>query len=215
MTYTPSPLFSFDRQGDPFGGALSAVPGVPAVKSPFALSTEEELVKALDAFRASQNQSAGGSPQPNWASSLPPEPPPGAFDPQPTNTPGGSADAGAQSDAQQAALEDLVRLQERISSIPYLKEKIDLETQAAITRVDAFTKNALQKQQEVSRREIEKQKIAAWQNITTAQINQETAVATSLAQLAYLSNQPNAGVLSAMAPYSAAASNAFGKITVV
>lgn len=205
-----SPIFSYERSGDPFGGALSAIPGVSAPKSPFTLGTEEELKAALEGFAASRP--GQGSAQ--GAVGAPPPPPEGAFDPQQTQTPGGSASAGAQSDAQAEALRRLVELQEKLGSIPYLKEKTALETQAQLERAQGLTESALLKQQEVTRRKVEEAKIQAWQNVTTAQINREAQMATSLAQLAYLANQPNAAVLTAMSPFTQSAAQA-GKITVV
>lgn len=205
-----SPIFSFDRAGDPFGGALSSIPGATASKAPFTLNSEEELKAALESFKASR---PGQAKSPS-VGSVPPPPPEDAFYPQQTIDPGGSASAGAQSDSQAEALRRLVELQEKFGSIPYLKEKAALETQAALERAQGLTENALLKQQEVTRRKVEEAKIQAWQNVTTAQINKEGQIYASLAQLAYLANQPNAAVLSAMAPFTQSASQA-GKITVV
>ena len=201
-----SPIFSYERSGDPFGGALSVIPGVSAPKSPFTLGTEEELKAALGGFAASRPgrapvQGAVGARE-------------GAFDPKQTIDPGGSASAGAQSDAQAEALRHLVALTEKFGSIPYLTEKAALETKAEIERAQGLTESALLKQEEVTRRKVEEAKIQAWQNVTTAQINREAQMATSLAQIAYLSNQPNAAVLTAMAPFTQSAAQA-GKITVV
>lgn len=202
-----SPIFSYERSGDPFGGALAGIPGVTAPRNPLTASTEEELRAALEAFQASR-KTPGAPKTGSTASDNTVRPP------QQTETPGGSADAGALAAAQAEDIRRRQDLQERMASLPYLRELSEIWTQQLESQTEAQTRNALAKQENYNRRKIEESKIQAWQNITTAQINREAQVATSLAQIAYLSNQPNAAVLTAMAPFTQSAAQA-GKITVV
>lgn len=88
-----------------------------------------------------------------------------------------------------------IKQQEAAAAREFYPEKaqIDLETykqQAAIAE-----QAGLEKMRQKTARDIELQTINAWQGITQAQINRDTAIGMGMMQLAYTAGMPNPNVL--------------------
>lgn len=88
------------------------------------------------------------------------------------------------------------------------KAQIDLETykqQAAIAE-----QAGLEKMRQKTARDIELQTIGAWQGITQAQINRDTALGLGMMQLAYTAGMPNPNVLQGGAALVGQGRSSFG-----
>lgn len=77
------------------------------------------------------------------------------------------------------------------------KAQIDLETYKQ--QLALAEQAGLEKMREKTARDIELQTISAWQGITQAQINRDTALGLGMQQLAYTSGMPNPNILNAAA----------------
>ena len=81
------------------------------------------------------------------------------------------------------------------------RQRQEAQTQAKIAEAQVLQQGAMEKTQEVTRREIEKQTIQAWQGITQAEINRDTAMGLGMMSLAYGTALPNSKVMQAAANY--------------
>ena len=79
------------------------------------------------------------------------------------------------------------------------RQRQEAQTQAKIAEARVFGEGAMDRTREVTRREVEKQTISAWQGITQAEINRDTAMGLGMMSLAYGTALPNPKVMQAAA----------------
>ena len=79
------------------------------------------------------------------------------------------------------------------------RQRQEAQTQAKIAEAQVLQRGAMEKTQEVTRREIEKQTIQAWQGVTQAEINRDTAMGLGMMSLAYGTALPNPQVMQSAA----------------
>lgn len=102
----------------------------------------------------------------------------------------------------------------------YLKDILPLVTEARrqgsqislnemLTLLQATEQAGIQKTREMTARQIELENIKSWRDITTAQINRDSAMGLGLAEIAFRGTQANPGVLTALAPFTQAGVQAF------
>lgn len=89
------------------------------------------------------------------------------------------------------------------------RQRQEAQTQAKIAEAQVLQQGAMEKTQEVTRREIEKQTIQAWQGITQAEINRDTAMGLGMMSLAYGTALPNPKVMQAAANFVTAGQSGF------
>jgi hypothetical protein len=89
------------------------------------------------------------------------------------------------------------------------RQRQEAQTQAKIAEAQVLQQGAMEKTQEVTRREIEKQTIQAWQGITQAEINRDTAMGLGMMSLAYGTALPNPKVMQAAANFVTAGQAGF------
>ena len=105
------------------------------------------------------------------------------------------ASIGAQSDASKLLADYLTKTLD-----PELfRERQEAQTQAKIAEARVMAEGAMDKTREVTRREVEKQTISAWQGITQAEINRDAAMGLGMMSLAYGTALPNPQVMQAAA----------------
>jgi hypothetical protein len=105
------------------------------------------------------------------------------------------ATIGAQSDQAKLLADYLTK-----SLDPELfRQRQEAQTQAKIAEARVFGEGAMDRTREVTRREVEKQTISAWQGITQAEINRDTAMGLGMMSLAYGTALPNPQVMQAAA----------------
>jgi hypothetical protein len=105
------------------------------------------------------------------------------------------ATIGAQSDQAKLLADYLTK-----SLDPELfRQRQEAQTQAKIAEARVFGEGAMDRTREVTRREVEKQTISAWQGITQAEINRDTAMGLGMMSLAYGTALPNPKVMQAAA----------------
>lgn len=102
----------------------------------------------------------------------------------------------------------------------YLKDILPLVTEARrqgsqislnemLTLLQATEQAGIQKTREMTARQIELENIKSWKDITTAQINRDSAMGLGLAEIAFRGTQANPGVLTALAPFAQVGAQAF------
>lgn len=101
------------------------------------------------------------------------------------------ASIGAQSDAAKLLADYLTKTLD-----PELfRQRQEAQTQAKIAEARVMAEGAMDKTREVTRREVEKQTISAWQGITQAEINRDAAMGLGMMSLAYGTALPNPKVM--------------------
>ena len=101
------------------------------------------------------------------------------------------ATIGAQSDQAKLLADYLTK-----SLDPELfRQRQEAQTQAKIAEARVFGEGAMDRTREVTRREVEKQTISAWQGITQAEINRDAAMGLGMMSLAYGTALPNPKVM--------------------
>jgi|DEB0MinimDraft_3_1074331.scaffolds.fasta_scaffold01186_6 hypothetical protein len=88
------------------------------------------------------------------------------------------------------------------------KARIDIETYRQ--QADIAAQAGMEKMRENTARQIELQTIDAWQKITQAQINRDTAMGLGMMNLAYAAGVPNPNVLQASASLAGQGRSGFG-----
>ena len=105
------------------------------------------------------------------------------------------ASIGAQSDASKLLADYLTKTLD-----PELfRQRQEAQTQAKIAEARVLGEGAMDRTREVTRREVEKQTISAWQGITQAEINRDAAMGLGMMSLAYGTALPNPKVMQAAA----------------
>ena len=105
------------------------------------------------------------------------------------------ATIGAQSDQAKVLADYLTK-----SLDPELfRQRQEAQTQAKIAEARVLGEGAMDRPREVTRREVEKQTISAWQGISQAEINRDTAMGLGMMSLAYGTALPNPKVMQAAA----------------
>jgi len=92
---------------------------------------------------------------------------------------------------------------------PFYTGKLQGDTAATLAVLRETEKSALAKSRELSARQIELENIRAWRGITEAQINRETQMALSLADIAYRATQANPATLAGLAPLARVGAESF------
>ena len=121
--------------------------------------------------------------------------------------PGGASGAGLP-----ALLETLIKLQtqEAEAARKYYPEKARIDIETYRQQADIAERAGMEKMREKTARDIELQTINAWQNITQAQINRDTAMGLGMMNLAYAAGVPNPNVLQAGASLAGQGRAGFG-----
>lgn len=124
--------------------------------------------------------------------------------------PGGVSGAGLP-----ALLETLIKLQtqEAEAAREYYPEKARIDLETYRQQAEIAERAGMEKMREKTARDIELQTIGAWQNITQAQINRDTAMGLGMMQLAYTAGMPNPNILQGAASLAAQARAGFGTPT--
>lgn len=104
-------------------------------------------------------------------------------------------------------MKDIEDLLGRLDPIQAKALERNVAAQIALTRESE--RAALTKSRELSARQIELENIRAWRGITEAQINRETQMALSLADIAYRATQANPATLAGLAPLARVGAEAF------
>ena len=104
--------------------------------------------------------------------------------------------AGAQTQLQKNYLELL-------TDTDLLRESEGIRTQNKLEQIAAYQRGQMEQTRELTRRQIESDTIKAWQGITQAEINRDTAMGLGMMQIAYQSGMPNPNTLSAAANFAA------------
>lgn len=106
--------------------------------------------------------------------------------------------------AQQTAQTELQRdLLEAATDPDLLRESEGIRTQNKLEQIAAYQRGQMEQTRELTRRQIESDTIKAWQGITQAEINRDTAMGLGMMQIAYQSGMPNPNTLSAAANFAA------------
>ena len=105
---------------------------------------------------------------------------------------------------QQTAQTELQRdLLEAATDPDLLREAEGIRTQNKLEQIAAYQRGQMEQTRELTRRQIESDTIKAWQGITQAEINRDTAMGLGMMQIAYQSGMPNPNTLSAAANFAA------------
>lgn len=104
--------------------------------------------------------------------------------------------AGAQTQLQRDYLDVL-------TNTDLLRESEGIRTQNKLEQIAAYQRGQMEQTRELTRRQIESDTIKAWQGITQAEINRDTAMGLGMMQIAYQSGMPNPNTLSAAANFAA------------
>lgn len=185
---------------------LELVLSTNPLTAPFAIA------KALGS--KGDQKGSDGSTQP--PSSKPPAQPAGPpaptsntpdLPPQQPIPPGGASGAGLP-----ALLETLIKLQtqEAEAARKYYPEKAQIDIETYRQQSEIAERAGMEKMREKTARDIELQTISAWQNITQAQINRDTAMGLGMMNLAYAAGVPNPNVLQAGASLASQGRAGFG-----
>ena len=140
----------------------------------------------------------GGSSQPSSGESSQGTSVPASTQPDlPTQQPvppGGASGAGLPD-----VLETLIKLQtqEAEAAREYYPEKARIDLETYRQQAEIAERAGMDKMREKTARDVELQTITAWQNITQAQINRDTAMGLGMMNLAYAAGVPNPNVLQA------------------
>ena len=106
--------------------------------------------------------------------------------------------------AQQTAQTELQRdLLEAATDPDLLREAEGIRTQNKLEQIAAYQRGQMEQTRELTRRQIESDTIKAWQGITQAEINRDTAMGLGMMQIAYQSGMPNPNTLTAAANFAA------------
>lgn len=121
--------------------------------------------------------------------------------------PGGASGAGLP-----ALIETLIKLQtqEAEAAREYYPEKARIDIETYRQQAEIAERAGMEKMREKTARDIELQTINAWQNITQAQINRDTAMGLGMMNLAYAAGVPNPNVLQAGASLAGQGRAGFG-----
>jgi hypothetical protein len=111
--------------------------------------------------------------------------------------------------SQASQLEVQNKLAEAAINPELLKEIDDIRTENKLTQIAAYQQGAMNQTRELTRRQIESDTIKAWQGITQAEINRDTAIGLGMMQIAYQSGMPNPNQLTAAANFVAQGRGAF------
>jgi hypothetical protein len=178
----------------------------------FPAGASNQKPKPVTKSEAPRNESSPSGA--NDADFLPPPPPstlgPGDFSlPIQQAPPQGSAAYGGLAGVLGGALERSFALQEKLASVPYLKDINELNLATYAAQSEIAQQAAMEKSRENTARQIELQNLRSWEAITRAEIDRERAMAQALMSTAYIAGTPNANVLSALAGPVASAIQAF------
>ena len=106
--------------------------------------------------------------------------------------------------AQQTAQTELQKdILEAATDPDLLREAEGIRTQNKLEQIAAYQRGQMEQTRELTRRQIESDTIKAWQGITQAEINRDTAMGLGMMQIAYQSGMPNPNTLSAAANFAA------------
>ena len=124
--------------------------------------------------------------------------------------PGGASGAGLPD-----VLETLIKIhtQEAEAAREYYPEKARIDLEIYRQQAEIAERAGMEKMREKTARDIELQTIGAWQNITQAQINRDTAMGLGMMQLAFTAGMPNPNILKGAASLAAQARAGFGTPT--
>jgi hypothetical protein len=135
---------------------------------------------------------------------------------------------GASGASLPALLETLIKLQtqeakatreaqaaEAQAARAYYPEKARIDIETYRQQADIAAQAGMEKMRENTARQIELQTIDAWQKITQAQINRDTAMGLGMMNLAYAAGVPNPNVLQAGASLAGQGRSGFGMPTSV
>lgn len=164
--------------------------------------------------------SAPPAPSRPGADGLPPPPPdPGWFEgeqggavglPPQLPTPGGNAQVGGLG----GVLERIIQQQEKEAEAArkFYPERSKIDFEYWKQREQIALQNALSRMEEKTYRDTELQTIQAWQGITQAQIQKDTALALGMMNLSATMGMPNPNVLTALAGPTQQAIAAYGSV---
>jgi hypothetical protein len=107
---------------------------------------------------------------------------------------------GASTQAQIELQRDLVKA---ATDPDLLRESEGIRTQNKLEQIAAYQRGQMEQTRELTRRQIESDTIKAWQGITQAEINRDTAMGLGMMQIAYQSSMPNPNTLTAAANFAA------------
>lgn len=107
---------------------------------------------------------------------------------------------GASTEAQIELQRDLVKA---ATDPDLLRESEGIRTQNKLEQIAAYQRGQMEQTRELTRRQIESDTIKAWQGITQAEINRDTAMGLGMMQIAYQSGMPNPNTLTAAANFAA------------
>lgn len=80
-----------------------------------------------------------------------------------------------------------------------IAQRQDIFTQAKIAEAEALQRGAMEKMEEKTRRDIETNTISAWQGITQAEINKDTALGLGMMSIAYSTGIPQPALMQSAA----------------
>ena len=105
---------------------------------------------------------------------------------------------------QQTAQTELQRdLLEAATDPDLLRQTEAIRTQNKLEQIAAYQRGQMEQTRELTRRQIESDTIKAWQGITQAEINRDTAMGLGMMEIAYKSSMPNPNTLTAAANFAA------------
>lgn len=90
-----------------------------------------------------------------------------------------------------------------LTNTDLLRESEGIRTQNKLEQIAAYQRGQMEQTRELTRRQIESDTIKAWQGITQAEINRDTAMGLGMMQIAYQSGMPNPNTLTAAANFAA------------
>jgi hypothetical protein len=189
---------------------LDAVLAGNPLTAPFVIAT-----KASEAFGGQgKKKEEQAAPKPPSGQAPPPPPtPPASTTPdlpaQQPVPPGGASGASLP-----ALLEAIIKLQEQEAqrAREYYPEKARIDLETYRQQADIAERAGLEKMREKTARDLELQTIAAWQNITQAQLQRDTAMGLGMMNLAYQSGMPNSNILQASAALAQQGSASFAPV---
>ena len=111
-------------------------------------------------------------------------------------------------------IQDLLAELKKQSDPAYRAEIMRQNTETQRILGEETTENYLRKQAIVNAGRVERENVAAWRDITTAQYNRDATLAMAMAQTAYLAATPNVSVMEALNAATKAGAAPFQSITV-
>lgn len=188
----------------------SILAGSP-LTAPIVLAGKVVQAAGGNAAKKEEEDKARQQPPSGNAPAQPSTPPPASTKPDlPTQQPippGGASGAGLP-----ALIETLIKLQtqEAEAAREYYPEKARIDLETYRQQAEIAERAGMEKMREKTARDIELQTINAWQNITQAQINRDTAMGLGMMNLAYAAGVPNPNVLQAGAALVGQGRSGFG-----